>query len=190
VPGPASGIIKEVVESLIRATGAASREHSRFERQLKATGDQVEQKMDQAVLQLGRSLLSVEKEVDEIRTTVREPLLRELASTHGDLQRCRASRVCAIDSTSWGQWADVVMIIADRLDRTLQRWGIACIPTDGASYDVKLHQTMERRSVAGVLPDRVLQEIEPGYYFPGTGQVLVRARVIVSGGSVSPGEDS
>jgi molecular chaperone GrpE (heat shock protein) len=188
-PSPMQTAFKDVVDSVTRSTSAATREHGRFERQLQENSERLAAKTDEAVVQLGRSLLKVGEEVKDIQAAIRQPLLMELATTHAALERCRTSRRYATDPASWEQWADGVVIIADRVERDLRRWGLARIPTDDAAYNVKLHQTMERKVVPGHPPDRIIQEVEPGYYSPETGQVLVRARVIVSGGPASPAEE-
>lgn len=180
-------VFADVVAHLIRSTSAATREHSRFERLLHETDQRLAEKVDHALLQIGRPISNLEESVQEALDGLRGRLLADLAAAHGELERLRATRHHATDAATWQQWADGVEMVASRLERSLERWGVVRIPTDRADYDVALHQVLDRCSIPGFPPDLVLQEVEPGYYFPETGAVLVRARVIVTG-ATTPAE--
>ncbi len=103
-----------------------------------------------------------------------ESLIRGLLPVLDDIDRAlEASKSRADDPVRAG-----VLLIRDRLWRTLEKEGLEAIRPAGERFDPELHDAMAQRATAESPPDTVLEVTLPGYRLKG--RVLRHAQVIVA----------
>jgi len=114
----------------------------------------------------------------EMETSVlyaQESLVKALLPVLDDLDRAlEASKSREDDPFRAG-----LLLIQDRLRRTLAREGLEAIRSEGDLFDPQLHDAMAQRPTAEVPPDTILEVMLPGYRL--RGRVLRHAQVVVAG---------
>src|SRR5881296_2767641 len=81
-----------------------------------------------------------------------------------------------------------VLLIRERLWRTLEKEGLEEIPALGAKFDPELHDAMAQRRSETHPAGTVLEVLVPGYLFKG--RVLRHAQVVVAGPPSAPHESA
>ncbi len=114
----------------------------------------------------------------EMETSVlyaQESLVKALLPVLDDLDRAlEASKSREDDPFRAG-----LLLIQDRLRRTLAREGLEAIRSEGDLFDPQLHDAMAQRPTADAPPDTILEVMLPGYRL--RGRVLRHAQVVVAG---------
>ncbi len=121
------------------------------------------------------------QEMDQALQYAAEPLLRELLPVLDDLERALA----ALEGRDDDPLRRGVVLVQDRLRRTLEREGLEAIRPRGAAFDPGLHDALLQRPAPGVAPNTVIEVVKPGYRY--RGRVLRHAQVVVSG---EPGQEA
>ncbi|MBI4365171.1 MAG: nucleotide exchange factor GrpE [Candidatus Latescibacteria bacterium] len=103
-----------------------------------------------------------------------EALIRDLLPVLDDIDRAlEASKSETEDPIRAG-----LVLIRDRLWRTLEKEGLAAIQPDGDRFDPEVHDAVAHRPAPGVPADTVLEVTLPGYRLKG--RVLRHAQVVVA----------
>ena len=104
-----------------------------------------------------------------------DSLVRNILPILDDIDRAlAASKDRAGDAFRSG-----VLMIRDRLWRTLEKEGLEAIDALGAKFDPELHEAVAQQPGEKEPPGTVLEVIVPGYRFKG--RVLRHAQVVVAG---------
>lgn len=115
----------------------------------------------------------------------RESLVRNILPVLDDIDRALG----ASKDREGDPFRSGVLLIRERLWRTLEKEGLEEIPAFGAKFDPELHDAMAQRPCETHPPGTVLEVLVPGYLFKG--RVLRHAQVVVAGQtSPSPHESA
>ncbi len=109
-----------------------------------------------------------------------EPLIADLLPVLDDLERALRAVPDENDPLRAG-----VALVRDRLQRMLERAGVAPIRPQGEAFDPELHDAIAHLPVEGVAPGTVVEVAVPGYRYQD--RVLRHAKVVVAA-EVAPSE--
>jgi len=109
-----------------------------------------------------------------------EALVRNILPILDDIDRALA----ASKDREGDAFRSGVVMIRERLWRTLEKEGLEAIEALGAKFDPELHEAVAQQPSEKAPPGTVLEVIVPGYRFKG--RVLRHAQVVVAG----PRQDS
>ncbi len=114
------------------------------------------------------------QEMETIGTLAEESLIRSILPTLDDIDRAlEASKDREKDPLRAG-----LVLIRERLWRTLEKEGLEAIRALGGRFDPELHDAMAQRPAPDRPPETVLEALVPGYRF--RGRVLRHAQVVVA----------
>jgi molecular chaperone GrpE len=117
--------------------------------------------------------------------TARESLVRSILPVLDDIDRALE----ASKDREGEPFRSGVLLIRERLWRTLEKEGLEEIPALGAKFDPELHDAMAQRPSQTHPAGTVLEVLVPGYLFKG--RVLRHVQVVVAGPpSSSPHESA
>jgi molecular chaperone GrpE len=113
------------------------------------------------------------KELEDMRKSGREDLLRALLPVFDNLERALQSAQRASDVKAV---ADGLTMVQRQFVDALGREGIQRVPTVGQAFDPSVHEAIQQVETADHAPGTVLAEVQPGYT---QGERLVRAAMVV-----------
>jgi molecular chaperone GrpE len=113
------------------------------------------------------------REIEDAKRNGREDLLKAILPVFDNLERAIQSAGRASDVKSV---ADGLAIVQRQFVDSLNREGIARVPTVGHPFDPAVHEAIQQVETADHAPGTVLAEVQPGYT---QGERLVRAAMVV-----------
>jgi molecular chaperone GrpE len=113
------------------------------------------------------------KELEDMRKSGREDLLRALLPVFDNLERALQSAQRASDVKAV---AEGLTMVQRQFVDALGREGIQRVPTVGQAFDPSVHEAIQQVETADHAPGTVLAEVQPGYT---QGERLVRAAMVV-----------
>jgi molecular chaperone GrpE len=112
---------------------------------------------------------------ETIAVSAQESLVRSILPILDDIDRALAS--CR--DREGDPFYSGLLMIRERLWRTLEKEGLEAIDALGAPFDPELHDAVSQQPSADQPPGTVLEVILPGYRFKG--RVIRHAQVVVAG---------
>jgi molecular chaperone GrpE len=112
---------------------------------------------------------------ETIAVSAQESLVRSILPILDDIDRALA----ASKDREGDPFRSGVLMIRERLWRTLEKEGLEAIEALGAPFDPELHDAVSQQPSADQPPGTVLEVILPGYRFKG--RVIRHAQVVVAG---------
>lgn len=113
------------------------------------------------------------KEVEDARKAGREDLLKDLLPVFDNLERAVQSAQRSTDVSAVAEGLDMIL---RQFTDTLERGGIAKVPTVGQPFDPNVHEAIQQVESNDATPGSVVAEVRPGYM---QGDRLVRAAMVV-----------
>jgi molecular chaperone GrpE len=113
------------------------------------------------------------RELEDARKAGREDLLRDLLPVFDNLERGIQSAQTATDVKTV---VDGLQMILKQFDGTLNKTGIARVPTIGKPFDPSVHEAIQQVETNDQPPGTIVAEVQPGYL---AGERLIRAAMVV-----------
>jgi molecular chaperone GrpE len=113
------------------------------------------------------------RELEDMRKSGREELLKELLPVFDNLERAIQSAQRATDVKAV---ADGLSMVLRQFGDTLARTGITKVPTMGKTFDPQVHEAIQQVETEEHAPGTIVAEVQPGYV---QGERLVRAAMVV-----------
>jgi hypothetical protein len=176
---PAEPTLRRVCSELIALRERNDRQHRVFEQTLAQGRDDLQARFDQFAADTQQAYQRLRDELTgEKRNGV--ALLNALVDLSLDLQKVAAARPRTEDTTS-AAWGDAVAVTARRAEAVLGQFGVHRYDAVvGSAYTPALHERVGGRSVEGMGPLLVAQQVEPGFASGHAEFVLRRARVLIT----------
>lgn len=175
-----SSTIYRLCEEVISLRERNTRQHTQFERELKATREKLEMSFNSFAADTQRAYQDLRKEVvGEKKISL--ALLNELLEIGMDLERIVKAKPTGDDAEALKRWAESVEVESRKVQAALTRHGV--LPYDAviaSPYDPKLHERVDKKPTEGMGPNLVAAQTERGFASQHPGFVLVRPKVIVS----------
>ena len=114
-------------------------------------------------------------ERDEVRLRERDSVLRDWLEVADSTERA----LHALRDEE-GPWVDGLKAIQRQMSAVLQRYGVARMDTDEASFDPARHEAIGAVPAPGVANGTILQTERTGYEYVADERVLRPARVVVA----------
>ncbi|HEY1377823.1 MAG TPA: nucleotide exchange factor GrpE [Gemmataceae bacterium] len=180
-PGsPAEPTLRRVCAELIALRERNDRQHRLFEQTLAQTRDDLQARFDRFAADTQQAYQRLREDLTgEKRHSL--ALLNALADLALDLQKVVAARPQLDDHPQAAAWAEGVAVAARRAEAVLAQFGVHRYDAVvAAAYQPALHERVGGRAVEGLAPQRVAQQIEPGYASQQPDFVLRRAKVLTT----------
>lgn len=113
------------------------------------------------------------KEQTEARKQGQDDLLRDLLPVFDNLERAVAHAGTATDVQSL---ADGIQMVMRQFTDTLEKMGVARVPTVGSAFDPAVHEAIQNLETAEYPPGTIAAEVQGGYR---AGDRLVRPALVV-----------
>jgi len=175
-----SSTIYRLCEEVISLRERNTRQHTQFERELKATREKLEMSFNSFAADTQRAYQDLRKEtVGEKKVSL--ALLNELLEVGQDLEHIVAARPPLDDPEALRRWAESIEVESRKVQAALLRHGIH--PYDAviaAPYDPKLHERVGSKRMEGMGPLLIAESKERGWASQQPEFILRRPKVIVS----------
>jgi molecular chaperone GrpE (heat shock protein) len=175
-----SSTIYRLCEEVISLRERNTRQHTQFERELKAAREDLKTSFNSFAADTQRAYQQLRQEtVGEKKVSL--ALLNELLELGQDLEHIVANRPSLDDVEALKRWAESIEVESRKVQAALTRHGI--FPYDAviaAPYDPKFHERVGSKRMEGMGPNLVAEQRERGYASQQPDFVLRRPKVIVS----------
>jgi len=176
----APSTIQRLCEEMITLREHMSRQLKFFEQTLRQAKEEGQTNFHQFVQETSRAYQQMRQELHgEKRHAL--ALQNELLEITLDLARVASSRPASEDPKALQAWSESVAVLARKAEAMLARLGI--LPYDaviGSAYNPALHERVGNKSMEGMGPLLVAEQIERGYASQQPEFVLRRPKVLVS----------
>jgi molecular chaperone GrpE (heat shock protein) len=172
--------LQRIIEEMIALRESTSRQLKFFDQALRQAREEGQANFTNFVSETTKAYQQMRQDMHgEKRHAL--ALQSELLEIALDLARIVGARPPIEDRAASAAWAESVEVLARKVEAMLARLGI--LPYDaviGSAYNPALHERVGNKSVAGMGPLLVAEQLERGYASQQPEFVLRRPRVLVS----------